>query len=193
MKKYLLLLAVVIMPLMASAQVNTWKNDPAHSRMGFSVKHLGISEVSGYFADFETIVTHTKADYSDMNVKVVAKVASINTGIGMRDNHLKNADFFDAGKYPEILFVSTRVDKIDENNGKLYGNLTMHGVTKAVVLDIAYYGTVTNPMSNQQTAGFKVTGTVDRKEFGIGESFVDSFISDKVSIVVDAEFVPENK
>lgn len=190
MKKYLLALVAIVLPLFASAQVQTWKNDPAHSRMGFSIKHLAVSEVSGFFADFATIVTYSKADYSDMNIQVTAKVASINTGIEMRDNHLKTTDFFDAEKYPEMTFVSTKVEKVDDNNAKLYGNLTLHGVTKAVELKIAYNGTVTNPMNEQQVAGFKVTGVINRKDFGIGMGFADNFVGDNVNIVVDAEFNP---
>lgn len=190
MKKYLLIIAVLVLPLLASAQQIEWKSDPAHSRLGFSVKHLAISEIQGYFSDFTTVVTYTKADYSDMNVKVTAKVASVNTGIEMRDNHLKAADFFDAENYPEMTFVSTKVEKVSDDRGKLYGDLTFHGVTKSVVLDIIYFGTVKNPMNNNDTAGFKITGTISRKDFNLGMNFADNFISDAVNIIADAEFSP---
>lgn len=190
MKKYLLIFITMALPILLSAQVQTWKNDPAHSRMGFTIKHLAVSEVAGFFSDFETTVTYSKADYSDMNVQVTAKIASINTGIEMRDNHLKTADFFDAEKFPEMTFTSTKVEKIDDNNAKLFGNLTLHGVTKAVELHITYNGTVTNPMNNQEVAGFKVTGVINRKDFGMGMGFADNFVGDNVNIIVDAEFNP---
>ncbi len=190
MKKYLLIAVVIVLPLLVSAQVKTWKSDPAHSRLGFVVKHLAISEINGYFSDFETTVTYSKADYSDIHVKVVAKISSIHTGIEMRDTHLKSADFFDAEKYPEMVFVSTKAEKVNDKQGKLYGNLTFHGITKPVVLDVTYFGTVTNPMSKAETAGFKITGSVSRKDYDLGMSFADNFISDNVNIIVDTEFSP---
>lgn len=190
MKKYLLILAALALPMLVSAQEKQWKSDLAHSRLGFSVQHLTISEIKGYFSDFETVVTYTKADYSDMKVKVTAKIASINTGIEMRDNHLRSADFFDAEKYPELTFVSTKVEQVSTDKAKMYGELTFHGVTKTVVLDVTYFGSVTNPMNNAETAGFKVTGSISRKDYNLGASFPESVISDKVNIEVNAEFSP---
>lgn len=193
MKKYLLIAVVLALPILASAQENQWKSDPAHSRLGFAVNHLTISEIRGYFSDFETEVTYTKADYSDMKVKVTAKVASINTGVEMRDKHLVSADFFDAQQYPELTFVSTKVENEGADKGKIYGDLTFHGVTKAIVLDVTYFGSVTNPMSNAETAGFRVTGSLSRKDYNLGASFPESIIADKVDIEVDAEFSPVTK
>lgn len=190
MKKYLFFVVVALLPSLLSAQVKTWKSDPAHSRLGFTVKHLTISEISGYFSEFESVVNFTQEDYSDIKVKVTAKVSSISTGIEMRDNHLKSADFFDVETYPEMTFVSTKAEKVDEKNGKLYGELTFHGVTKPIVLDIVYYGSVVNPMNQAETAGFKITGTISRKDYNLGMSFADNFISDDVNIVADAEFSP---
>lgn len=190
MKEKLIAFVLLLFPVVLSAQQVEWKSDPPHSRLGFSVKHLAVSEIQGYFSDFETSVTYAKADYSDMQVQVKAKVASINTGIEMRDNHLRAADFFDAEKYPEMTFVSTKVEKVSDESGKLYGNLTFHGVTKAVVLDVTHFGTVKNPMNGNDTAGFKITGSISRKDFDLGMNFADNFISDTVNIIVDAEFSP---
>ena len=132
MKKYFLFSLISLLAIAASAQT-TWKNDPAHSRLGFVVKHLTISEIEGYFSDFTAEVTTAKADYSDMKIKVTAKVSSINTSVEMRDNHLKSADFFDAEKYPELVFNSTKVVKTpakvgkqSAQYGKIYGTLTFH-------------------------------------------------------------------
>jgi len=96
MKKLFILSVIVLSSVAAMAQSKVWKNDPAHSRLGFVVKHLTISEISGRFADFSVDVTTTKADYSDAQISVTAKVASIDTDIEARDNHLRSADFFDA-------------------------------------------------------------------------------------------------
>ena len=106
----------------------------------------------------------------------------------MRNNHLKSADFFDAEKFPAITFKSTSVTKSGTNSFKLAGNLTMHGVTKPVTMDMVYTGTVENPMSKKQTAGFQVTGTIKRSDFGIGGNFPAAMISDEVRIKADGEF-----
>lgn len=191
MKKILfVIIAALALPLMASAQSTTWKNDPAHSRLGFEVKHMSISTVKGYFSDFSAEVTYAKKDYSDMIIKVTAKVASINTGVEMRDNHLRSADFFDAEKYPEMTFLSSRIERLDDHNAKLYGQLTLHGITKPVELYITHSGTVVNPMNKQETAGFRISGSIDRKEYNLGMSFADNFISDRIDIIADAEFSP---
>ena len=195
MKKYLLLSLVSMFSLFISAQTTTWKNDPAHSRLGFVVKHLTISEVEGYFSDFSAEVVTSKADYSDMKIKVTAKIASVNTGVEMRDNHLKSADFFDAEKYPEMVFSSTKVVKLASKGttqyGKIYGTLTFHGITKPAVLDVKYYGKVVNPMNNAETVGFKVTGSVSRKDFDLGPKFPEAMISDKITINTNLEFSPQ--
>src|SRR5690606_8483446 len=117
--------------------------DPYHSRLGFSVTHLGIADVSGHFKKFDVKVTGAKEDFSDAKFEMTAEVSSIDTEVEMRDNHLKSADFFDAEKFPEIKFVSTSVTATDEKNKyKLNGNLTMHGQTKPVTMDLWYRGTI---------------------------------------------------
>lgn len=169
---------------------NTWKVDPAHSRVGFKIKHLGIADVSGYFSDFTVEVSHSEPDYSDIAIEVKINAASINTGIEMRDNHLRSADFFDVEKHPQITFSKTKIEKLDENKGRLSGELTLLGITKPIELDTTYYGTVTNPMTQEDTVGFKITGNINRKDFALGTGFESNFIADKVNIVVDAEFSP---
>lgn len=189
MKKLVLLAALVISSLAASAQT-TWVNDPAHSRLGFVVKHLTISEIDGRFADFSVKVVTAKEDYSDAQIEVVAKVASIDTDVEARDNHLRSADFFDAEKYPTLTFKSTSLKLSSDNTGKLYGDLTFHGVTKPVVLDVQYFGSVVNSMNNANTAGFKITGEIKRADFNLGPNFPEAIISDKVKIIANAEFSP---
>lgn len=192
MKKILLFTALILASYTTQAQVKTWTNDPAHSRLGFVVKHLTISEIDGRFADFNVNVTTSKEDYSDAKIELTAKIATIDTGVDARDQHLLSADFFDAEKFPTLTFKSTSLEKVGENKGKLTGNLTMHGITKPVTLDVTYNGSVVNSMNNKDTAGFKITGTVKRSDFAIGTSFPEFVIGDEIKIVANVEFSPNN-
>lgn len=166
----------------------TWKNDPAHSQLSFTVTHLGISDVTGSFSDFEVTAESSKPDFSDAVFTLTAKTTSINTRIDMRDNHLKSADFFDVEKYPTMTFKSTALNAEGKNKFKLTGDLTLHGVTKPITMDLEYRGTVENPMSKKPTAGFQLTGTIKRTDFGIGTKFPDQMVSDIVRIKADGEF-----
>jgi len=190
MKKVIFSILVLSLSLVASAQ-QSWSNDPMHSRLGFVVKHLTISEINGQFSSFTIKVKTTNPDFMDMKVSVVAKTVSISTGVEMRDNHLKTADFFEVEKYPELTFESTSVKKISDKNFALTGNLTMHGVTKAVTLHVTYFGTVVNSMSKKSVFGFHIAGSVKRSDFGIGPKFPEAMVSDVIKIVADAEFSKE--
>lgn len=188
--KKLFIATVLVLSSLAVYSQTTWTNDPAHSRLGFVVKHLTISEIDGRFTDFSVKVTTSKADYSDAQIELTAKVASINTDVEARDNHLKSADFFDVEKYPTLTFKSTLLKKTGKNKGKLYGTLTFHGITKPVVLDVQYFGSVVNSMNNADTAGFQITGEIKRSDFDLGTKYPEAMISDKIKIVANAEFSP---
>jgi polyisoprenoid-binding protein YceI len=172
---------------------NSWENDDAHSQIQFTVTHLGVSDVSGTFNDFDVTVQSSKADFSDAVFELSAKTSSIDTRVEARDNHLKSADFFDAEKYPTLNFKSTGIVKAGKNKYKLSGNLTLHGVTKPVKLDLTYRGTVENPMSKKQTAGFQITGTIKRSDFNVGDKFPAMVVSDVVRIKADGEFTQTEK
>jgi polyisoprenoid-binding protein YceI len=187
MKKLTIIFSAVFF-LTAFTTTGNWKNDKPHSQLGFTVTHLGINDVSGTFNDFDVTVTSSKPDFSDAVFELKANVASVDTRVEARNNHLKSADFFDAEKYPLITFKSTSLEKNGENKYKLTGDLTMHGVTKKVAMDLIYRGTLENPMSKKQTAGFQLTGTVKRSDFSIGGKFPAPFISDDVRIKADGEF-----
>lgn len=187
MKKFFII-ASVLVALTAFTTVSLWKNDPPHSQLGFTVTHLGINDVSGTFNDFDVKVNASKADFSDASFELTAKTASIDTRVEARNNHLKSADFFDVEKYPTLTFKSTDLKNVATNQYKLSGDLTIHGVTKAVTMDLLYKGTVENPMSKKQTAGFQLTGVIKRSEFGIGEKFPAPMISDELRIKADGEF-----
>ncbi|MCK9159885.1 MAG: YceI family protein [Bacteroidaceae bacterium] len=190
MKKYFLLMTILTVSLLSNAQSKIWTNDPAHSRLGFTIKHLTISEVEGRFANFSVKVITTKADYMDAKVVLIAKVPSINTNSDSRDTHLRSADFFDAQKYPVMTFKSTSVKKINAKKGLLSGNLTMHGITKPVTLTVEYFGSVVNPMNKKETVGFKVTGVVKRSDFALGPKFAEALLGNEVNIVANVEFSP---
>lgn len=189
MKKFLFSLLIVSVSVFASAQ-QAWSNDPAHSRLGFVVKHLSIADISGNFSNFSVKVITTQPDYSDMKVTLTANVASINTGVEMRDNHLRSADFFDVEKYPELKFVSTGVKKVSDKKFVLTGDLTMHRVTKPVTLDVTYNGSALN-MSKKEVFGFHITGVLNRVDFGIAPNFPAQAVSHEIRIVADAEFSKE--
>jgi polyisoprenoid-binding protein YceI len=161
--------------------------DPAHSRLGFTIKHMGVSDFNGNFGKFETSITTSKADFSDAVVELTADVNTINTGNEMRDGHLKSADFFETEKYPTLNFKSTSFKLVKGNKYKIMGNLTLHGVTKPVELTAVHYGSVENPQSKKMVAGFKVTGVIKRSVFGIGAGFPAPMLSDEVNLLADLE------
>lgn len=191
--KKLFLIATAFIALTAFTTINgTWTNDDPHSQLGFTVTHLGIADIYGTFNDIDVKVNSKKPDFSDASFELTAKTASIDTRVEQRNNHLKSADFFDVEKYPTLTFKSTSLNKTAENKYQLNGDLTIHGVTKPVSINLLYKGTVKNPMSNKQTAGFQITGTIKRSDFSIGGKFPSAMISDEVSIKADGEFVDNN-
>ena len=189
MKKTAIVLSAFFALTAFTTAVTTWQNDDPHSQLGFTVTHLGISDVSGTFNDFDVNVTSSKADFSDAQFELTAKVGSIDTRVEQRDNHLKSADFFDAEKYPTLTFKSSSLKPVGKNTYKLAGDLTMHSVTKPVTMDLDYRGTIEHPMNKKQTAGFQLTGPIKRSDFSVGEKFPAPMISDEVRIKADGEFV----
>ncbi|HEY0355084.1 MAG TPA: YceI family protein, partial [Flavisolibacter sp.] len=190
--KKIILISTAVLTLLAFTTLDNWKVDNAHSKLGFSITHLGISDVTGLFKDFSVDIKTSKDDFSDATIEMTANVASIDTEVEMRDNHLKSADFFDVAKYPKMNFKSTSIQPTKvKNKYKVNGDLTMHGVTKAVSLDLWYRGTVENPMSKKPTSGFQVTGVIKRSDFGIGNGFPAPMLSDEVHIKADGEFVKQ--
>lgn len=190
MKKITCLVLLVAASFSTFAQ-SSWKSDKGHSQLKFDIQHLGLSTVSGAFSDFEATVTATKPDFSDASIELTAQATSINTGIEQRDNHLKSADFFDAANIPTITFKSTSLKKVSNGKYKVTGDLTLHGVTKPVTLDLWYRGTAENPMSKKPTAGFRVTGNIKRSDFGVGAKFPAAMLSEEVAVIADGEFVKQ--
>jgi polyisoprenoid-binding protein YceI len=167
---------------------NAWKNDDPHSQLAFTVQHLGISDVTGPFNDFDVKINSVKPDFSDAVVELTARIASIDTRVEARDKHLKSADFFDTDKYPTLHFISTSIKPAGKNIYKLTGDLTLLGITKQITVDMEYSGTVENAMNKKLTAGFQVTGVINRSDFDLGNGFPPPMISNEVRIKADGEF-----
>ncbi|MEO0894991.1 MAG: YceI family protein [Bacteroidota bacterium] len=165
MKKIALILAALVMGLSSYAQ-STWAIDGSHSTVGFSIVHLVITEVNGTFGKYDGKLVTSKDDFSDASIDFKIDVASISTGNGQRDGHLKSGDFFDAEKFPSITFKGKSLTKVEGNKYKLVGDLTMKGVTKEVTLDTKYTGTVVGAYGKTR-AGFKITGELDRFDYGL--------------------------
>jgi polyisoprenoid-binding protein YceI len=163
MKKINTLLAALVFTAGGALAQTTWSIDKAHSKIGFSIPHMAISEVEGNFREFEASVMSKSADFNGAEVTFTAKTASIDTDNERRDNHLKSPDFFDAEKHPEVSFKGNLVK--EGGKYKLKGDLTMHGVTKPVEFDVTYGGTIST--GRGEKAGFKIAGTLNRKDYGL--------------------------
>ena len=143
-----------------------WVIDPTHSEIGFKVRHLMISNVSGKFDQFEAEVETENEDFATAQIRATIKTASVNTSNLQRDEHLRNSDFFEVQNHPDILFTSQKVEKIDNDNFVLHGNLTLKGITKQVKLQVEYNGFTKDPWGGER-AGFVVTGKINRNDFGL--------------------------
>ena len=172
MKKIFLMLGVFAFLGASSVRATEYGFDKAHTHIGFSVKHI-LSKVPGEFKDYDGTFTFDPAKPEASKVQVTIQAASVNTGVEPRDHHLQSPDFFDVEKYPTLTFVSKRVEKgAGENKYNVTGDLTIHGVTKSVVLDVDYLGSDTMPMGRDgkmtaKIAGFSATTTIDRRDFGL--------------------------
>lgn len=183
-----LAIALVALPAFAFA-ADTWNVDPAHSQTGFTVKHLMISTVRGEFTKTTGKVVLDEADITKSTVEATIDIASVNTREEKRDAHLKSPEFFDAAKFPTMTFKSTKVVKHGDGL-KVTGDLTMHGVTKPVVLDVTGPTKEIKDPWGLARRGVSATAKVNRKDFGVSYG-PDAVVSDLVTITIDAEIVKE--
>lgn len=165
MKRITLFTAAVAIAASVNAQ-SKWNFDPSHSAVEFEVSHMVITEVTGKFHSFEGEVTSGEVDFTDSRISFSIDASSVNTENEKRDGHLKSADFFDVENHPKITFKSKSMKKVSGNNYKLTGDFTMHGVTKEITLDAKYNGIAKDPWGNTK-AGFKVTGEINREDYGL--------------------------
>ncbi len=167
MKKSILFFAFLLaFSAAVSAQTTNWALDASHSSIQFNVMHLVISEVTGKFNKFGVSVLSDKPDFSDAKISFTAETNSIDTDNADRDKHLQGDDFFNAEKFPQIKFVGKTFKKGKGNKYTLTGDLTIRDVTKTITFDVTYGGTVVDPWKNTK-AGFKISGKISRKEFGL--------------------------
>lgn len=187
MKKSSLIIALALVlsfPALAQSKYapGSYQVDPAHSKVGFEIPHLVISTVEGKFNTFSGTVDLAEK-FEKSKVTMVAEIASIDTGVAKRDDHLKSPDFFDAKKNPQMKFVSTAVAG-SPADFKLTGNLTIKGITKKVTFDAKYLGEVLDGYGNQKVA-FSAKAKINRKDFGLNWSSVveaGPVVGDEVSI-----------
>lgn len=163
MKKINTVLAVLLMAGGSAFAQTTWTADKPHSKVAFSVTHMAVSEVEGNFRDFDASLVSNAADFNGADVTFTAKTASIDTDNERRDNHLKSPDFFDAEKFPEVTFKGKLLKA--GSKYKLKGDLTMHGITKPIEFDVTFGGMINT--GRGEKAGFKITGQLNRHDFGL--------------------------
>jgi polyisoprenoid-binding protein YceI len=166
--------------------------DSSHSLIEFSVKHMMVTTVKGRFKNFSGEVEIDETNPADSKVNVTIQTASIDTGAEPRDNHLRSADFFDAEKYPTITFVSKRVEALSDEKYRVTGDLTVHGVTRELPLEITREG-VAKTMQGKQLQAFSAAFTISRKDFGLEWNVALEnggwLVSDQVKISLEVEVV----
>jgi polyisoprenoid-binding protein YceI len=177
---------------MRTQEKTKWAIDPSHSKIGFKVKHLMISNVLGNFREFEGHVTTDGDDFSTAAISISLNSASIDTEMTDRDTHLKSADFFDAGNYPKITFDGSGLKDLGNDIYELTGSLVIKGVKKPVVLSVEYGGLMTDPWGNVK-AGFSITGKMNRKEWGLNWNAVleagGVLVGEELKIIGDVELI----
>ena len=161
----LLAFGTILLTSAASAQSTKWVVDKAHSNVKFTVTHMAISEVDGYFKSFDGTLESAKPDFSDAKIQFNIDVASIGTDNENRDNHLKGDDFFNAAQFPKISFTSTSMKPLGGNKYQLTGNMTVRDVTKTVTWDVTYGGIMSTQRGRK--AGFKAKATINRFDYNL--------------------------
>ena len=194
LKKWIKIL--VVLPLVSFAQEATWTIDKSHSSIGFDIDHLVISQTEGTFNDYDAIIKADADDFSDATFDITIQASSVDTKNEKRDEHLRNADFFDVEKYPTINFKVTEFKKIDSKNYKATGLFTMHGVTKKVTLDAVFGGIIKHPSFGTR-AGLRIKGELNRYDFDLKYNAAMEaggyILGKEVRIDCRLEMVKENK
>jgi len=178
--------------LAASAFAGTWSLDPAHSKVGFRVSHMMVSSVEGEFPDVSAKLDLEPGKVADLSVQVEVEMKTVDTNEPKRDAHLRSAEFLDVEKFPTMRFVSKKVKPNKDGGFDVFGELTLHGVTKAVTLEAkGLQQAVTDPWGNKRV-GVHATATIDRQEFGVAFSqTLDGggvLVGDEIELRIDAEF-----
>ena len=186
--KALLISSALALTTVASAALpNQWQLDDSHTRVGFSVNHLGFSTTMGHFNDVKGVVNYDVKAPSKTNISFTIATDSIDTNWDARDEHLKKAEFFNVTKYPTMTFKSTSVKFINPQQAKVTGDFTMLGQTKPLTLDVTLNKIANSPLTKEPVIGFRATGNIDRAAYGM-TAFADGITTD-VPIQIDGELI----
>jgi polyisoprenoid-binding protein YceI len=193
--RYLATVAALSMLLASRAEAapERWEIEPLHSSVSFSVRHMMVSDVTGYFTKFKGTVLTDAKDITKSKIEATIDVASIDTRVAKRDEHLRSPDFFNVAKHPTMTFVSKKVARAGKDKLKVTGMLTMHGVTKEVVLDVDGPSKPMKGMDGKPLVGLRAAATIDRREFGLKwNKLIEAggvAVGEKVSILLNLELV----
>ena len=173
-------------------KTRTWTIDPSHSNIEFKIRHMVITNVSGHFKQFESSAITTGDDFATAKIRFTAQIASIETGMADRNGHLMSDDFFNAEKFPELVFEGTGMEKISDEEFILHGNLTIRDVSKPIHLKVMYGGMLKDFYGNHR-AGFEIKGSIKRKDFGLQwDAFTEAggaVVSNEVRIECNVQFI----
>ncbi|MDI6031798.1 YceI family protein [Flavobacterium sp. LB2P84] len=171
-----------------------WVIDPTHSEIGFKVKHMMFTNVSGKFSKFDATIEAEDHDFENAKIEFTGAIDSVTTGNADRDTHLLSPDFFDAAQFPEIKFSATSFTKINEGEYELVGDLSLHGVTKSVKLAAEYGGLMKDPWGNTKMA-LALEGKINRKDWGLNwNSALETggvLVSEEVRLNIELQFVQQ--
>jgi polyisoprenoid-binding protein YceI len=187
MKRICLFISAIVIVISAGAQT-TYTLDKNHARLSFSVLHFGISHIEGIFKSFDATFSSTSEDFSNAKIVMNADVNSINTEVEMRDADLRD-NWFETKKFPSLTFQSTSFKKVSGKNYKLKGNITIHGITKPIDLDVVFNGKGLNPMTKKYSLGFTLAGKLNRNDFKLGMNFLPSDVGYEIELKSNVEFI----
>lgn len=173
-----------------TAQISTWKSDPAQSQVQFTIRHLAMTDVHGRFARVDATINYDAADASQSNVTATIGVDSVSTGEAGRDDEIKSADFFDVDHFPRATFTSKQVSR-NANGLWVKGNLTLHGITREVILNVRGPDKPVMGADGKPHSGFSATATLDRTAFDIGPTFPAAIVGDQVKLSIKLAVVKQ--
>ncbi|WP_201605147.1 YceI family protein [Psychrobacter sp. JCM 18903] len=179
--------ALALTTIASAALPSQWQLDDSHTRVGFSVNHLGFSTTMGHFNDVKGVINYDVKSPSKTNMSFTIATDSIDTNWDARDEHLKKAEFFNVAKYPTMTFKSTSVKFINPQQAKVTGDFTMLGQTKPLTLDVTLNKIANSPLTKEPVIGFRATGNIDRAAYGM-TAFADG-ITTNVPIQIDGELI----
>ncbi len=187
------LTAAVLALSTSLSQAAEYTIDPAHSQVVFKIKHLGISTVTGSFEKLSGAFTFDPQDIKGSRASATIEAASISTGVEQRDAHLRSPDFFDVEKFPQLTFASKEITAIDGNTFQVHADLTLHGVTRPVVLEAELGGVLAQDPWGNARAAFTASTTLNRKDFGLAVETGDLILGEKLQILLEIEGILNNQ